>query len=874
MGVYDDLLEWLERRPSWQQDAARRLVQTGPTAQADVDDLASLALAEVGGTSTDVRPTPIRAADVPVDHATGPDVRIASIRATANLNAIAAGAQLEFGTEGLTVVYGDNGSGKSGYVRLLKEVCRARARAGAILPDVFAPRAGPPQATVEYSRGAEPVACDWSPGAPIPPELGSVSVFDRACASVYVTAENEVAYRPFGLDLLDALAKTTQAVQAELERRRGLLASGLPSVPAEIARADPITSLWPLSFATDRQLVDHIPLPSVEREEEIGSIERALASENPASRARAAKAVRATVDRVTRRLNDLTGVVSDERVAALRASATVARQAQAALEAMRAQADADLSVPGTGTEPWRHLWTAAEAYSRGSVYPEHEFPFVEAGARCVLCGQVLDAEAVARLSRLRDLVREELAGIADAARGELAERRLPFDTIQANAPDDEELIRALLEVSPEQAALSREALDSVWFRAAAALGPLEQDDLAIAELAGQPDLTPLADELVRLDGEISLLEQAADPAEAERLRLRRDNLKASAWLARWKAELIAELDRLQTVEAYRTAIATCDTHPITSENNQLTQRYVTLALQADVAEELEGLDALRVRVQLAWRGERAVAYHRFELRGATHAGARVEEVVSEGEFGALALAAFLAEVHQQAGASTIVLDDPVSSLDHRFRTRVAERLAREALARPVVVFTHDLVFLHELESAAEAAAATVQLRHLRVVGSDVGLPTDGAPWRGMAVGLRIQELRARVDRLRDLHNAGDLERYELAARDWYGNLREAWERAVEEILFVSAILRYRHDIQTRRLTDGRVWIVDEADIARLNRGMTRSSAWLRGHDQPLAVNQPVPAPDELAGDLDELDRWVQDLRTRRRAGGRGPTAGG
>ena len=155
--------------------------------------------------------------------------------------------------------------------------------------------------------------------------------------------------------------------------------------------------------------------------------------------------------------------------------------------------------------------------------------------------------------------------------------------------------------------------------------------------------------LVRLDGEISLLEQAADRAEAERLRLRRDNLKASAWLARWKAGCIAELDRLQTVEAYRTAIATCDTHPITSENNQLTQRYVTLALQADVAEELRGAGCASrsCPTSVAWRTA-CVAYHRFELRGATHAGARVEEVVSEGEFGALALAAFLAEVHQQA----------------------------------------------------------------------------------------------------------------------------------------------------------------------------------------------------------------------------------
>ena len=42
--------------------------------------------------------------------------------------------------------------------------------------------------------------------------------------------------------------------------------------------------------------------------------------------------------------------------------------------------------------------------------------------------------------------------------------------------------------------------------------------------------------------------------------------------------------------------------------------------------------------------------------------------------------------------SAIVFDDPVLSLDHRWRKRVAKRLVEETKNRQVIVLTHDLVF--------------------------------------------------------------------------------------------------------------------------------------------------------------------------------------
>ena len=77
----------------------------------------------------------------------------------------------------------------------------------------------------------------------------------------------------------------------------------------------------------------------------------------------------------------------------------------------------------------------------------------------------------------------------------------------------------------------------------------------------------------------------------------------------------------------------------------------------------------------------------------------------------VALAAFLAELATTNDKSTIVFDDPISSLDHMHREAVAKRLVDEAQHRQVVVFTHDIAFLFLLDQAREGVEPSASFRH-------------------------------------------------------------------------------------------------------------------------------------------------------------------
>jgi hypothetical protein len=861
LGLYEDLLEWSVSRPPWQGDALRRLVVTGALSDEDVDELAMLATGGSAASTDGPRARPLAATDLPASTRAGLDVKVLAIADVANVNALAPGARLDFGAEGLTIVYGDNGTGKSGYVRVLKRVCRARATPERVLPNLMRQDSRPTSAIVEYAVGTDARSLSWHPAMSTTDELGAVSVFDRACAAVYVRAENEVAYRPLGLDLLDSLGDCLQAVRRRVTAEKATLVSRLPSPPPDLVDAPFLHEIWPVSVGHTVSALATAPKWTSDDALKLEQVSRALAAPSPKETAAGLRARRALVTRTQRRVSEIDAAVGSAAVAELKQAHTDTSDAEAALARIRDDALGAEPLNGVGGALWRAMWAAAAEYSRADAHPGRDFPHVRPGASCVLCGQVLSDVARHRFARLRALIETDLSETVDRARTRLTDSRTRLANLASGASDDE-LVTSLAEVDPalgtslEAFIVAAKARATELVRWLGTGGDTTLVPLPVG-LSDTMDSTSQA-----LADEIDRLERAADPATVGRLRSEARDLQARRWVADNATMISGEILRLARVSAMDAAIATCDTTPVTLESNALTARYVTAQLERDFVHELERLNASRVRIRLAERGERGVTYHRLELDGPGRESARVDDVVSDGEFGAVALASFFAELAESPGRSAIVLDDPVSSLDHRYRQRVALRLVEEAENRQVIVLTHDLVFLHDLQTAAETHGVPVTHRRLRLTTTHVGLPIAEPPWLGMKIPQRIELLQTELNALRATLLDGDLERYEDGAKDWYGLLRETWERAVEEILFVDAVTRYRHEVHTQKLVSSKVWVLDEGDVRELDAGMTKASAWLRGHDQPMAVNQPVPEPDELAADLAVIRDWGQRMRAK------------
>ena len=67
----------------------------------------------------------------------GQAVTLKSIGKVNHVSALVSDALLEFKTEGLTAVYGDNGSGKSSYAKILKNACLTRGDTPKIISNIY-----------------------------------------------------------------------------------------------------------------------------------------------------------------------------------------------------------------------------------------------------------------------------------------------------------------------------------------------------------------------------------------------------------------------------------------------------------------------------------------------------------------------------------------------------------------------------------------------------------------------------------------------------------------------------------------------------------------------------------------------------------------
>jgi hypothetical protein len=114
-----EILSWSADSPSWQRDALRRLATQGALEQAEIDELVAIC-------KGDSPSAPLEARHLRDPSDDQGEVYLRQVHGVRHVNALATDQRLTLHRVGLTIIYGDNGSGKSGYARILKRACRGR----------------------------------------------------------------------------------------------------------------------------------------------------------------------------------------------------------------------------------------------------------------------------------------------------------------------------------------------------------------------------------------------------------------------------------------------------------------------------------------------------------------------------------------------------------------------------------------------------------------------------------------------------------------------------------------------------------------------------------------------------------------------------
>jgi ABC-type lipoprotein export system ATPase subunit len=155
-------------------------------------------------------------------------------------------------------------------------------------------------------------------------------------------------------------------------------------------------------------------------------------------------------------------------------------------------------------------------------------------------------------------------------------------------------------------------------------------------------------------------------------------------------KILTYLADIKTAHKCDEVYASTDSAVITRKGKHVVSEALTPQLKAAIQSELKLLGADHLPLNLKPSGSKGETLHQLELKG-TKPDSKVSltDVLSEGEQRVVALAGFFAEIGLGQHSCPIVLDDPVSSLDHRYRATIAARLVSESRKRQVLIFTHE-----------------------------------------------------------------------------------------------------------------------------------------------------------------------------------------
>jgi energy-coupling factor transporter ATP-binding protein EcfA2 len=845
----ETIYTWLNTQHLWVQEAACRLLTKGTIDDSDVADFVAIIKTTVENPTGSQR-SPRNFPAFGAGGGGSATLRLKSIGEIVGIDRLAPKQPLEFPRGNLAVIYGNNGSGKSGYARILKKAC-GKAGAPDLKSNVFVEEPPVRKCTISFESDGVATSREWIANSDPIPELQSVDIFDSASGRIYLDSETEVSFSPPELVLFYDLVEIFKRVDAVFVAEQTALPKALPKLPPAFetttagkiyvelkaeTKAAELAVLYPWTEEDKKTLADLIAQKSVT---------------NPAEEAKRLRASKAQLDSLSAKLSTARAAITSIKcgeIFDLSAAAVSARKI--ATEGTAALTQSAL-LNGVGSETWKALWNAARAYSIAEVYSELHFPNVEEGAKCVLCQQDLNEASKQRLADFEAYVTGTLETRAKEAEAAAKNR---VDALP-DCPQMEQLVTSsqaagLLEADTKQLISAWEEIQSIVA------------SLRVVPLVERPEgldiaACPLVEQLNKLSQSAESYalkyEDDAKIIDKNKIEAEIQELEARKWTADQKAAIDAEIGRLNSIAQILEWNKHTSTTRLSIKAGELSESLITDAYVTRFNSELKNLGASRIQVELIKsRVQQGQVKHKIQLRGIGKY--KTGDILSEGEHRIVTLAAFLATVMAKPDKAPFVFDDPISSLDQDYEEKTIDRLIELSRDRQVIILTHRLSLLGILDDKADPQIVTIKHEYWGA-GQPGETPIFGKKPDGALRNIKNSKL---VQARATLENDGRDAYYPLA-KAICSDIRILVERIVEFVFLADVIQRHRRAVNTYGKVHNLAKIT-ATDCALVDKFMSRYSRF--EHSQPDEAPVELPTPEELSADLDELIAWHDEFKVR------------
>lgn len=841
--MVDNLATWFNEQPAWMREAVETYIKTGEIAESKISELAELCVLEARG--ADCSKYKVSETNL-LSMGTGSSFAIMQISDIKGVNAIDTDKPMIFSREGMNVIYGTNGSGKSGYIRIFKMISGATYREE-IKANIYKSKKIMPECIItveEDGKSPQEFRCNLkTPGEH--DILKRIDIFDTKTAQGYVNEEKEAAFEPWIFGLFSALGEAASKIKTELSDRKDKIRLNAYEIPQKLQESDIVKALDKLTFKSKTE--DFIKDFTQNDAEHLKELKDKLQIEK----------------------NELSMKLKDGQVASLKEilnyfklfenfyTETNFRNINVLAEDWKSKAEAyklsqelldknidDIDKKSQDTDAWKELWKYARDLF-DVIKTDEDHDFTDSDGICPLCHHIITAEESVRMKSI-----DEYVNGAASTSEQKAKVNYKNAIVHPQTKRTEELVTKTGEYRDEFEEVITE-INSILIENKSAIDAFSDFAILLKPLELGKIIKPLSNRISVLEKEVEELRKLNEVEDQKRILEEIAILEAKKAVKDNESKIYDNIQRLKEQHLYDDAIKKAATNKLTSKSKKLAKELITDAYIDRFNEELKKLSASGLTAQIVQgRGRAGKNPYKVQLCDSEGNFVSPKDILSEGESRAVALAAFFAEAAGRTETCPLIIDDPISSLDYEYESRVIARLVEASQRRQVIVFTHRISVVVGISEKITDKHRFCELS-LKATKDRKGIPGEpdvNASKSDKVLNKLINDNLSKLKKMDELSEEYSREKHYICQQ-----FRNCVEKSVEEFLIGEVVMRFRKDVQTKRIKY--LPTITQEDCDTIDSMMTKYSAY----DHSMSSETPLVEFDisEIEEDMNQFSQWLK-----------------
>lgn len=706
--VYNELINWVNTLPYWQRKSAEQIFEGKKFEESDYDKIYETFKEEMGLCENTLIANPISFYEWSDTGKNESMVRWSGVRNVRGINALKSEESIDISPT-LTLIYGENGSGKSGYVRLFNNAFISRGDK-LLIKNIYSNNPEEVYAEFMFIKDGVELTLKY-PDDKYMDEFKRIMVFDTKSATHDMVDESELSFVPTEFIFFDLLVKVCDEVSKRLKHEIDEKEQENPFLKFFERENNICDIVKGFSYQTDINELRKYKLSDEEKQqkEKIIKQKAELIALNIQEKYRKLNIIKEEISKIKQLIEVAEILFSKEKLYELKRLIVDLKDAELIAQNEGIEQFKNDQIENVGSKEWKDFLVAAQNYYK-SIGHEIE--------KCIFCGQNIDGISVIdkywvflesfaekEVKTLKNIIKDKIEEYKNVSLDFLDDKNIGGEWLFTKYTQEYILLKSSLDKMNHLRELILLSLDNGGWN-----NEIEEVHIVTSMILKANE---------DIEKEINLLNAEEISKKINELDYEESVFKDREKLIQLLPQIEDYVKRIKWVfNAKKNRIKT---NTITNKQKELFTKYITKDYIAAFNEECKRLNA-NFNAQIVQRGSKGTTIKKLVIKGNVPGN-----ILSEGEQRVTAIANFLAEIRTNPDNLAIVFDDPVSSLDHMRRNDIAKRLVDEARERQVIIFTHDITFLMEMKTLCDEQELDFSMLMIRKIRQQPGNISKAIP---------------------------------------------------------------------------------------------------------------------------------------------------